>query len=139
MNVKKFPPTLLAALLCVGLIAGCSSQALPTSAAMDAAPTIEATTAADAPSGLTPLSTEEAATECPGEEINPIGQSIAADYDFATYDQVMTWFCEGAEFEDILTALETQAVTDEPADEMLQMLADGLTWEDIWLLVGLEN
>ena len=56
-----------------------------------------------------------------------------------TYDQVMTWFCDGAEFEDILVALETQDVTGEPAEDMLQMLADELTRDDIWLLDGLDN
>ena len=56
-----------------------------------------------------------------------------------TYDQAMTWFCDGAEFEDILVALETQDVTGEPAEDMLQMLVDGLTWDDIWLLDGLDN
>jgi len=139
VKMKQVFPTLMAALLLAGLIAGCSPQAAPTSAATDAAPAVEATAAADDPSDLAPLSAEEAATECPGPAINPLGESIAADYDFTTYDQVMAWFCEGAAFEDILTALETQAVTEEPAGEMLQMLADGWTWEDIWLLVGLEN
>ena len=51
----------------------------------------------------------------------------------------MTWFCDGAEFEDILVTLETQDVTGEPAEDTLQMLVDGLTWDDIWLLVGLDN
>ena len=69
----------------------------------------------------------------------PSANPLQPDYDLASYDQVMTWFCEGAEFEDILVALETQDVTGEPAGDMLQMLADGLTWDEIWLLVGLSN
>lgn len=74
---------------------------------------------------------------CLGDEISPIGQSIADDFETASYEQVMTWFCNGAEFEDILVALESESLTDATVDEMLQMLADGFTWEEIWLLVGL--
>ena len=82
---------------------------------------------------------ETATPNCLGDEISLIGQSIADDYETTSYDQVMTWFCNGAEFEDILVALETQAQTDTSADEMLKMLADGFTWDEIWQLVGLTN
>jgi hypothetical protein len=100
----------------------------------DLVPTNDLSSTADSPSPSGDIT-----TECPGTEINPIGQSIAEDYSFTTYDQVMAWFCDGAEFEDILVALETEALTDEPAGDMLQMLADGLTWDDVWILVGLED
>ena len=137
--MKQVFPTLMAALLLAGLITGCSLGAASTSdTAAGAIPATEKTSAAT-PAEMTPAPAGESDTECPGPAINPLGESIAADYNFTTYDQVMAWFCEGAAFEDILTALETQAVTEEPAGEMLQMLADGWTWEDIWLLVGLEN
>jgi len=82
---------------------------------------------------------ETASPNCLGNEISPIGQSIADDYDSVTYEQVMTWFCNGAEFEDILVALETEEQTDTSADEMLKMLADGFTWEEIWQLIGMTN
>jgi len=82
---------------------------------------------------------ETATPNCLGDEISPIGQSIADDYESASYEQVMIWFCNGAEFEDILVALETEAQTDTSADEMLKMLADGFTWDEIWQLVGLTN
>jgi len=82
---------------------------------------------------------ETTGPDCLGDEINPIGQSIADDYESNSYEQVMTWFCNGAEFEDILVALETEAQTDTSADEMLQMLADGFTWEEIWQMVGLTD
>jgi alkylation response protein AidB-like acyl-CoA dehydrogenase len=80
---------------------------------------------------------ETTAADCPGEKINIIGEGIADEYDFVNYSEVMTWFCSGAEFEDILVALQTEEQTDAPAEEMLLMLADGLSWEDIWLVVGL--
>ena len=78
-------------------------------------------------------------TNCLGNEISPIGRSIADDYDSATYEQVMTWFCNGAEFEDILVALETEEQTDVSAEEMLKMLADGFTWDEIWQIIGLTD
>jgi len=75
--------------------------------------------------------------DCLGGEVSPIGESIAEDYEFTDYTEVISWFCDGAEFEDILVALETESQTGTPAEEMLQMLADGFTWDEIWQLVGL--
>ena len=94
-------------------------------------------------SGLsgTPLSIKPPAATagpgCLGGEINPIASSIATDYAFTSYYEVMVWFCNGAEFVDILTALQTQDVTGIPVEDMLEMLADGFTWDEIWLVVGL--
>ena len=75
--------------------------------------------------------------DCLGGEVSPIGVSISEDYEFTDYAEVITWFCNGAELEDILVALETESQTGTPAEEMLQMLADGFTWDEIWQLVGL--
>ena len=80
---------------------------------------------------------EMVAPDCLDGETSPIGQSIADDYEFTSYEEVITWFCNGAEFEDILVALETESQTGTPAEEMLQMLANGFTWEEIWGLIGL--
>lgn len=120
------------------ILAGCAGQPTQTAEVVETdGPVALETTAPELET--TAPEEEAAASECPGDEINPLGESIAADYDFVSYDQVMAWFCDGAEFEDILVALETQVVTGEPAGDMLQMLADGLTWDDIWLLVGLDD
>ena len=126
------------------MVAGCAGQPAQTSTSAPATDPVvpEAASSEEiAAEEAAPAETaaEAGTVDCPGDEINPIGESIAADYTFVTYDQVMTWFCDGAEFEDILVALETQDVTGEPAEDMLQMLVDGLTWDDIWLLVGLDN
>ena len=80
---------------------------------------------------------ETVTPDCLGGETSPIGQSIADEYEFTNYAEVITWFCNGAEFEDILVALETESQTGTPAEEMLQMLADGFTWDEIWGLIGL--
>ena len=85
------------------------------------------------------LPLETALPNCLGEAVSPIGQAIAADYETTSYEQVMTWFCSGAEFEDILVALETEAQTDQPAEALLEMLAGGLTWDEIWQKLGLTD
>ena len=82
---------------------------------------------------------ETAGPDCLGDEISPLGKSIAEEYDFSSYEQVMTWFCNGAEYEDILVALETQSQTGTPADEMLKMLAGGSSWDEIWQQIGLTD
>lgn len=82
-----------------------------------------------------PLGT--AGPDCLGPEPNEIGLGIAERFPETTYEQVMTWFCDGAEFEDILVALQTENLTDFPAGEMLQMLADDWTWDEIWQVIGL--
>ncbi len=87
------------------------------------------------PEETQPVETPDA--DCPGEETNTIGQGIADEYEFTSYEDVMTWFCNGAEFEDILVALQTEEQSGTPVEEMLVMLAGGFTWEEIWLVVGL--
>jgi hypothetical protein len=82
---------------------------------------------------------ETAPSNCLGEAVSPIGQSIAEEYESVSYDQVLTWFCNGAEFEDILVALETEAQTGTPAEEMLQMLVDGFSWDEIWQIIELTD
>jgi len=92
---------------------------------------------APAPVQTEPSLGATAPPSCLGDEVSPIGQVIADEYETASYEQVMTWFCNGAEFEDIIVALETESQTDVPVEEMLQMLADGFTWDEIWQMIGL--
>ena len=87
----------------------------------------------------TSIPVETADPSCLGAKIHPIGNAIAEEYEAASNDQVMAWFCNGAEFEDILVALETELLTGTAADEMLQMLASDFSWEDIWLITGLTD
>ena len=76
--------------------------------------------------------------DCYGEKTHPIGQSIASQFpDLTAYEEVMVWFCNGFEFEDILTALQTSEETSIPAGELLDAFANGQTWEAIWLELGL--
>ena len=77
------------------------------------------------------------ASNCATKDANKMGESIAGSYPFTSTEEVMSWFCQGAEFEDILTALETEEITGTAAEDMLQMRAEGLSWDEIWLVIGL--
>ena len=73
---------------------------------------------------------------CLGERDNLVARAIVDDFDFTSYTEVMVWFCSGAEFEDIVTALQTEQLSGAAAEDMLEMLADGFSWEEIWQLLG---
>lgn len=85
-------------------------------------------------SGNNPSGETAASFDCAGSERHPIGQSIAETYE-VSYERVMTWFCGGYSFENILIALETSEAVDVPADTLLQMLLEK-EWEEIWVEVG---
>jgi hypothetical protein len=76
--------------------------------------------------------------ECYPDGIHPIGLSIAEQFEeITTYQEVMNWFCSGAEFEDILNALLTEELSDGDAESFLIMIAEGTTWDEIWLELGI--
>lgn len=143
--LKRF---LIPVLLIALLIQACSAppspplgQNAPTAPVSQLEPAVSTTEPTQV---MVPMSTQDAAPkyetappDCLDGEVSPIGQSIAEDYEFTYYEEVITWFCNGAEFEDILVALETESQAGTPAEEMLGMLADGFTWYEIWQLIGL--
>lgn len=99
-------------------------------ATTDDAPTDAGNT--DAP----PESTQPPTCYPDGE--HPIAASIAEQYvEISSYDEVMGWFCNGALFDDILNALVTEELSGVEAEELLQMLATGYTWNQIWLELGI--
>ena len=144
---KRF---LLPAFLVTLLIYACSApqtlpveQEVPTTI-ISQPESLEPTTESSQETVANPLTeaspvTETDAADCLGGETSPIAESIAEEYAFASYTEVVTWFCNGAEYEDILVALETESQTGIPAEEMLQMLADGFSWEEIWGSTGLTD
>jgi hypothetical protein len=73
---------------------------------------------------------------CYGSETHTIGKGIAEKFNLP-YEQVMTWFCSGNEFEDILLALQTRQKVEVPVEQMLALKVEGYTWEGIWRQVGL--
>jgi hypothetical protein len=69
-------------------------------------------------------------------QIHPVGESIARNYDLP-YDDVISIYCAGYNFEDILLALESEAQSGMAAQDILEMRADGLSWDEIWRELGL--
>ncbi|MEJ5224084.1 MAG: hypothetical protein WHV44_06465 [Anaerolineales bacterium] len=76
---------------------------------------------------------------CPDPDALNLATVIASGYTFTSPEEVTGWFCNGAEFEDIVIALETEDQTGVPAEDLLAMLASGMTWEDIWQSIGLTD
>lgn len=74
---------------------------------------------------------------CTETNPHPIGQSISQTFD-VDYEEVMTWFCSGYTFDDILIALETSEATGVGAGTLLEM-SEEQSWEDIWNEVGFEG
>ncbi len=78
------------------------------------------------------------AEQCTTGEEHPIAVNMADTYsELTTYEEIIGWFCEGALFEDILNALTTEELSGVDAEVPLQMLADGKTWNEIWLELGI--
>jgi hypothetical protein len=88
--------------------------------------------------GLLPVIIIEGApaAECLSPEAQTMGGSIAANFEI-TYEQVMSWFCAGHGFEDILLALETADSVDVPPADLLSKLEQGQSWDEIWKEIGL--
>lgn len=73
-------------------------------------------------------------TNCFEDEIHPVAEMISQDFNEITdCEEVMNWFCNGAEFEDIMNALLTEETTNIDAGELLLRLAEGEIWNDIWI------
>ena len=134
MNVR----TLLPLLLVTVLLSACGAESA--SPAVESAPELSSTESVlEIPATEEIIVVEPVVSDCLNGEISLIGESIADEYETASYEQVVSWFCDGAEFEDILVALETESQTGTSTEEMLQMLADGFSWDEIWQLVGLTD
>ena len=85
------------------------------------------------------LSSCSAEDDCGAIDPHPIGQNIAENY-AVDYDQVMDWYCQDHEFDDIILALETTDLVPEySGGALLAMRNDGLSWDEIWLEIGLTN
>jgi hypothetical protein len=78
--------------------------------------------------------TENPETNCSTLNPHPMAEGIAEQYEIS-YDQVMTWYCDGYAFSDILLALQTQELVDLTTEELLSMIEDS-TWDEIWEELG---
>jgi hypothetical protein len=83
----------------------------------------------------TPQKPPEAAptanTQCAETDPHPIAQSIAETYD-APYEEVMSFFCTGVAFEDIVLAYQTADLAEIEVKEALTLWYDFGSWEAVW-------
>ena len=60
-------------------------------------------------------------TNCSALNPHPMAESIVEQFEVA-YEQVMTWYCDGYAFSDILLALETAKLVDQDVPDLLSLL-----------------
>lgn len=80
------------------------------------------------------VSAGEPATRCTEVDPHPLGVSIAEKFD-VSYERVMTWFCSGHTFDEILIALQTSGMSDRAVEELLAM-RQTRSWDQIWVELG---
>jgi hypothetical protein len=80
------------------------------------------------------LEVDDPETNCSAINPHPMAEGISETFEIS-YDDVMTLYCDGYAFSDILLALETAQLVDNSAEELL-MLLDDQTWEEIWQDLG---
>ena len=74
---------------------------------------------------------------CTETDPHPIGQSIADTYQ-VTYEEVMTFFCTGVGFDDIVLAYQTAELSGRDVKDVLTLWYDFGNWDDVWGELGLE-
>jgi hypothetical protein len=72
---------------------------------------------------------------CTEVDPHPVAEGIVRKFD-TTYEEVMTWFCGGQPFDDILLALQTAELADRSAGELLELKGDK-SWDQFWEELGL--
>jgi len=92
-------------------------------------PDLEVEGEIDANAGVNPE------TDCSTLNPHPIAQGMVDTY-AVSYDEVMTWYCDGYAFSDILLALETSNLADVPVPDLLPLIRNQ-TWDEIWDELGI--
>jgi len=124
---------MIAVILSVMLIAaGCQGDELK-SAAYQSRPEVAAD--ADAEVETDPDTGVNQETDCSTLNPHPIAQGMEETFD-VTYDEIMTWYCDGFAFSDILVALETSEFAEVSVLDLLQLIEDQ-SWEEIWDDLGI--
>jgi len=73
-------------------------------------------------------------TDCSTLNPHPLAVSMEEKFE-VSYDEIMTWYCDGYAFSDILLALETEKLVDLSAPVLLSRLRTR-SWELIWDELG---
>ena len=74
--------------------------------------------------------TENPETNCSSLNPHPVAEGITEKFPIS-YDEVMTIYCDGYAFSDILLALETEQLIDQSVEDLLSLL-ETHSWEEIW-------
>lgn len=69
-------------------------------------------------------------TNCSAINPHPLAEGMAETFEI-TYDEVMTLYCDGYAFSDILLALETSELVDQSPSALLARLRTR-TWQELW-------
>jgi len=69
-------------------------------------------------------------TNCSAINPHPVAEGMTETFEI-TYDEVMTLYCDGYAFSDILLALETSEMVDQTPEALLARLRTR-TWQEIW-------
>ena len=126
---------MIGVILSVMLVAaGCQGDSLK-SAAYESRPEVAADAEAEvdtkANAGVNPE------TDCSTLNPHPLAQGMVETFD-VSYDEVMTWYCDGYAFSDILLALETSDLADIPVLDLLP-LTENQSWDEIWDDLGVSH
>lgn len=78
---------------------------------------------------------EDPETNCSALNPHPLAESITEKFPIS-YQEVMTLYCDGYAFSDILLALETAELVDQSAEDLLSLL-ETRSWEEIWDALGI--
>jgi len=73
---------------------------------------------------------ENPETNCSAINPHPVAEGMTESFEI-TYDEVMTLYCDGYAFSDILLALETSELVDQSPEAILARLRTR-TWQEIW-------
>lgn len=109
--------------------AGCQGDVIK-SANYQSRPEVGAEADTDAGAENDPDAGVNPETDCSTLNPHPVAQSMVETFN-VSYDEVMTWYCDGYAFSDILLALETSDLADVPVPDLLPLVRNQ-SWEEIW-------
>jgi hypothetical protein len=107
-----------------------TATALPPTAAPPTATEVPPTAVPPTPVPPTAEPPASAGSTCPGSNIHPQGQSLAQEFG-VSYDEIMSWNCQGWGFGEIKQAYKLSKDTGTPVATIFQMNASGMSWGEI--------
>ncbi len=90
----------------------------------------------DPAEGDEPAEKDRPAEDCVGADPHPVALSLAETYE-VPYEDIMSWFCAGYGFGEIVHALQTSEVSDYSPEELLALKTNMRGWGQVWQELGL--